>query len=143
MNDIHAELRTRVETFTDDLAALVRRAALDAVRTALAGGKEPSARRGRPPAPSAPRAAAGTSRRAVSKPSASRRPGQKRDPKLLERLVERLAAHIASKPGQRIEQINKPLGVPTKELSLPIKKLLRANRIVAKGQKRSTTYWPK
>jgi hypothetical protein len=147
MSDIHAELRARVDTFTDELAALVRRAALEAVREALNAprdGAAPSRKRRagsgaathRAASPAAPRAARG------AKASAAKT-GQKRDPKLLAKLVERLAAQIAAKPGQRIEQINKPLGVPTKDLSLPIKKLLRANRILAKGQKRSTTYWPK
>jgi hypothetical protein len=147
----------------------VRRAALEAVREALTNGAAESPRlkgragaaargaRAGAPRAGAPRAesaraaspapAARAPRASAAKPvlvsTTSGKPGQKRDPKLLQKLVDRLAAHIAAKPGQRIEQINKPLGVPTKDLSLPIKKLLRANRIIAKGQKRSTTYWPK
>ncbi len=93
----------------------------------------------------APKAAPAGRRGAPAKHAAGlvRRPGEKRDPRDLARLVNRLADYVKSNPGQRIEQINRALGVPTKDLTLPIKKLLVSNRITSKGEKRATTYWPK
>jgi hypothetical protein len=41
----------------------------------------------------------------------------------------------------RIEQINKQLGTTTKDLALPIRKLISEGAITTKGQKRSTTYF--
>ena len=43
--------------------------------------------------------------------------------------------------GLRIEQIHKELGTTTKDLALPIRKLIAEKRIKTKGQKRSTTYY--
>jgi predicted transcriptional regulator len=57
-------------------------------------------------------------------------------------LSDRFAAFVKSNPGLRIEQINKELGTVTKELALPIRKLLADGTITSKGQKRSTTYFP-
>lgn len=67
-------------------------------------------------------------------------PGGKRDPAALEALQERVRVFIVEHPGLRIEQINKELGTKTKELALPIRKLLADKAIKATGQKRSTTY---
>jgi hypothetical protein len=139
-NDIQA----RVEAFTAELTGLIRSAALDAVRHALGDGKPsldapaPAARkRGRPAKNTATKPPGTTARPGRAKPK-----GAKRDPKELDALTRRLAEYIRAKPGQRIEQINQALGVATKDLQLPIKRLLGAKRITAKGQKRSTTYAP-
>ena len=51
--------------------------------------------------------------------------------------------HIKSNPGQGVEQIAKALGTSTKELTLPIRKLLGDKKITSKGQKRATRYFPK
>jgi len=151
MQRAEQEIRARVESFASELAVLVRRAAFEAVQASLQGeiAPTPAAPRGRPKAAPTARAArpAGPPPKAAApakKPAAATRaPGQKRDPKELAKLVERLADHIKANPGQRIEQINKALGVPTKDLNLPIRKLLSAKRITTKGQKRATTYFPK
>jgi hypothetical protein len=166
MSNVEDQIRSRVEAFAAELAALVRRAAFDAVQASLAepgdggsGGAAPRRGRGRPPTrhaaagrPAARREAArqaspaaparrGAPARGVN--GAVRRPGEKRDPRELARLVDRLLDYVKTNPGQRIEQINRALGVPTKDLTLPIKKLLVSNRITSKGEKRATSYWPK
>jgi hypothetical protein len=41
-----------------------------------------------------------------------------------------------------MEAIGKALGKPTRELNLPIKKLLSAKRIRSEGHKRATEYFP-
>jgi hypothetical protein len=125
---IESEIRSRVEAFAEKLIALLRESAMDVVKDAL--GETGASRRGR--------------RGRASAPRASTRPkGAKRDPKLLEALTEKLGAFIKKNPGQRIEQIGKALGTPTKELALPVKKLLAAKRIATRGQKRSTKYFPR
>ena len=76
----------------------------------------------------------------VGRPRGGR--GAKRSSADLEALSERFASFVAASPGLRIEQINKQLGTTTKDLALPIRKLISEGRIKAKGQKRSTTYFP-
>ncbi|HEX2689793.1 MAG TPA: hypothetical protein VHN14_24410, partial [Kofleriaceae bacterium] len=68
--------------------------------------------------------------------------GAKRSPEDLEALSEQFATFVKANPGLRIEQINKQLGTTTKDLALPIRKLISEGMITAKGQKRSTTYFP-
>jgi predicted transcriptional regulator len=60
----------------------------------------------------------------------------------LARLTEKLGDYIKSNPGLRMEAIAKALATPTRELNLPIKKLLAAKKIRSTGQKRATEYFP-
>jgi hypothetical protein len=123
---IESEIRSRVEAFAEELIALLRESAMDVVKDAL--GETAASRRG--------------GRGRASAPRASMRPkGAKRDPNVLEALTEKLGAFIKKNPGQRIEQIGKALGTPTKELALPVKKLVAAKKISTTGQKRSTKYF--
>ena len=55
--------------------------------------------------------------------------------------LERLLTFVSKHPGLRIEQINKQLGTTTKDLALPIRKLIADGAIKTKGEKRSTTYF--
>jgi hypothetical protein len=125
-------LRSLVDQFVQDLTAAIEANVLDAVRSGLQGAGTPIRGRG----------GKGASRGAGS-PTAARAKGQKRDPRELEALAGKLRAYIAKNPGQRIEQIGKGMGVATKDLALPAKKLLAAKQLSTKGQKRATTYYPK
>jgi len=62
---------------------------------------------------------------------------------MLERLKENVLEIITLNPGQRMEELGRLLDVPTKELTLPVKKLLAEKKVKTKGQKRATTYWAK
>ena len=75
----------------------------------------------------------------VGRPRGGR--GAKRTPADLEALSDKFASFVKANPGLRIEQINKELGTTTKDLALPIRKLISDGVITAKGQKRSTTYF--
>lgn len=69
-----------------------------------------------------------------------RKPGQKRTPIEIERLTERLCDLIQRHGNERIEQIADRMNMNTRDLNLPLKRLIAAKRIVAKGQKRATRY---
>ena len=69
--------------------------------------------------------------------------GAKRSPEQLARVQGNLLAHIKANPGHRIEEIANDLKAQTKDLALPAKKLIALKKIKTKGQKRSTTYWPR
>jgi len=125
------QLQALIRSFVDDVSRLVKSSAVETVARAL-GGNGVQARRGR-----LPRAAVGLT------PQSSRRKGQKRDPKLIAATTDKLHSAISGKPGQRIEEIGKALGMSTKELALPIKKLLDGKRIRKSGQKRATQYFPR
>jgi hypothetical protein len=170
MVNLDDEIRAKTEAFASDLAVLVRRVALESVSAALGGAAVASPAlvpvergRGRPrkvvsaapvakaPAAKAPAAPArsaakggASSKAAVSKkPAAAKRPsGAKRPPGELAKLTEKLGEYIKAHPGLRIEPIGKALAVPTKELNLPVKKLIASKKIRSQGQKRATEYFP-
>jgi hypothetical protein len=69
--------------------------------------------------------------------------GEKRAPEAINTLTLRLLEFIKKNPGLRIEKIAAGMNVTTKELNLPIKRLLGERRIRTKGQRRATTYTAK
>jgi len=166
MSNFDDEIRAQIETFAANLTAMVRRAALEAVTSALGGSPAAAparapAKRGRPKKAAAPAAATAKAAKApaaptkppkaapaakapVSKKAAApkRASGEKRPPAELAKLVEKLHDFIKAHPGQRMEAIGKALGTPTKDLNLPVKRLLAAKKIRVKGQKRATEYFP-
>jgi hypothetical protein len=166
MNNAENNIKNRVDAFVNDLSDLIRQSALEAVAEALKKGGEssssssssssPVARRpGRPAknaeAPVAAKPAGKPGRPAKSSSSSSsssaaaakRRAGEKRSPVLLAQVTDQVGNHIKSNPGQGVEQIAKALSTTTKELTLPIRKLLGDKKITSKGQKRATRYFPK
>lgn len=66
--------------------------------------------------------------------------GAKRDPQAIEALTEVLHKYVARHPGERIEKISVGLGISTRELRLPMTKLLATKAVKTRGQKRATTY---
>lgn len=122
MSDLQTEMNRVVQGFVAQITELARRAAVDTLQAAL-GGKM----RGRAGAV------------AVGRP---RGRGAKRTADELDQLAEAFVAFVRANPGLRIEQINKQLGSSTKDLALPIRKLIADGTINTKGKKRSTTYFP-
>jgi predicted transcriptional regulator len=74
--------------------------------------------------------------------AAKRPPGAKRPPAELAKLTEKLGEYIKENPGLRMEAIARALATPTRELNLPIKKLLASKKIRFEGHKRATEYFP-
>lgn len=109
-------IRGRVEAFASELMALMNAAAVEAVEKALWTGDYT---------------------RQLRRPH-----GRKRPAAAIAALTEELDQFIRDNPGLRVEQIAKALGITTRELELPIKRLHDAGRIHVKGHKRATRYHP-
>lgn len=116
-NDLTAAINATVDTFVRDITTLAGKAAKQLVESTF-----------------------GTVTPGV--PARSSTPRGKRTAEDLDALCDKFAGFVAANPGLRIEQINKQLGTKTKNLALPIRKLLASGRVKTKGQKRSTTYFP-
>lgn len=126
MNDVDRQIRDRVESFVAELTDLVRQAALESVSEVLGGQAIPGiARRrgGRPPRPR------------------MRRRGGKRSPEEIEATTHRVLEYVQQNPGHGVEQMAMDLGTNTKDLTLPIKKLLGNGNLLTEGQKRATKYY--
>lgn len=124
MANLQNDIQRLVDDFVSQVTELARRAAMDTLESAL--GK--SGARGATGGPRISRAARGR--------------GAKRTPEELEKLQSDFLAFVSKNPGLRIEQINKQLGTTTKDLALPIRKLIADGSLKVKGKKRSTTYFP-
>lgn len=131
MSDFQNEMNRTVQGFVAQISELARRAALETLESAF------SERPGRPAARGGAVAAAPAAP-SVGRPRGGK--GTKRTQADIDALAERLVSFVKSKPGLRIEQINKELGTTTKDLALPIRKLVGEGYLSSKGQKRSTTY---
>jgi hypothetical protein len=134
MSEFQNEMNHTVQGFVAQITELARRAAINTLESAFHG---PPRRNGSSHATAAP-ATVDVAR--AGRPRGG--PGVKRTAADLEQLSEKFALFVKSHPGLRIEQINKQLGTTTKDLALPIRKLITDRVISAKGQKRSTTYFP-
>jgi hypothetical protein len=134
MSDFQNEMNRAVQGFVSQITELARRAALNTLESAFTG--RPGSNGTTPVR--ATQTDAGVPR--AGRPRGGR--GAKRTPADLEVLSEKFASFVKTNPGLRIEQINKELGTTTKDLALPIRKLLANGMVSTKGQKRSTTYFP-
>jgi hypothetical protein len=128
MPNYQSEVQKLVDGFVIQLAELWRRQAIDSL-TGMEGGV-----RGRGRAAAGPAMNLGLGR--------ARGRGAKRTADELDQLADSFLEYVTKNPGLRIEQINKELGTTTKDLQLPIRKLLADGAIKAKGKKRSTAYFP-
>jgi hypothetical protein len=131
MSDFQDDMNRAVQGFVARISELARQAALETLGAAFGGSAPRNVR-------SAPVAALASTR--VGRPAGGR--GVKRTAEDLEALSGKVASFVKANPGLRIEQINKELGTSTKDLALPIRKLIAGRVIATKGQKRSTTYFP-
>jgi predicted transcriptional regulator len=115
-------VRELLDEFTARLEAVLRDDLRDAIeRIGLGIGERRSL-----PASRAPRVIRGK--------------GAKRDSAALEALSDKFTNFVAKNPGLRIEEINKELGTTTKDLALPIRKLVAEGALKTHGKKRATTY---
>jgi hypothetical protein len=132
MSDFQNEMNRTVQGFVAQITELARRAAIDTLETAFGGRAAGNG------ASALTAVLAGVPR--AGRPRGGR--GAKRTPADLAALSDKVATFVKTNPGLRIEQINKQLNTTTKDLALPIRKLISEGVITAKGKKRSTTYFP-
>lgn len=137
MADTNDMIRARVETFVADLTELIHQAILENIQQALGPAAAAPRRVGRPKGSSnkatAVSAAPGPKR-------AGKRRGGKRTAAELADMAGQLLSFVESNPGSNIEEIGRGTGIPTKDLALPVKKLLADGKLKKKGQKRATRY---
>ncbi len=129
-----AQLRAQIDAFVADLSTLVRRAALDAVASALGSPAPGPAQRGPGRLPKAAAFAAPTKRRGKR---------AKRKPADVAKSGATVVAYVAKNPGQSVKQIGKALGVATKELALPTIRVIEARKLRTTGERRGTRYFVK
>jgi hypothetical protein len=126
------ELRSKIDAFLEEISSLVKQTTLESVRSALGEGQGYAPRgRGLPRSvvSTAPRAARGGA-------------GGKRSTEEVEQMAQRIAGYVRSNPGVRLDAIASGLGTSTKELKLPVIKLLDSKGLKKTGQKRGTKYFP-
>ncbi|HSR97741.1 MAG TPA: hypothetical protein VLM79_11860 [Kofleriaceae bacterium] len=133
MSDFQTEMNRTVQDFVAQISELARRAALNTLESAF------DSKGGRRGGGGAAALIALPSNGRVGRPRGGR--GAKRTAADLEALSQQFASFVKSNPGLRIEQINKELGTSTKDLALPIRKLVSTGVVSTKGKKRSTTYF--
>jgi hypothetical protein len=138
MSDFQNDMNRTVQAFVAQISELARRAAINTLESAFGAGG--GARGGIAAAVVSAVSSASAVSPPVGRPRGGR--GAKRTAEDLEALSNQLASFVKANPGLRVEQINKELGTTTKDLALPIRKLLADSVITSKGQKRSTTYFP-
>jgi hypothetical protein len=129
------KIRLAVNEFVNVLSGLVREAAMvevtEAIKNATGYASAPRAVVGRKP--SAPARA----------PIAASNDGKQRTPELLAQLMGRVHSTIVATPGQSVGTIAASLGTSSKALSLALRKLLNDKKVVSKGKKRGTRYFPR
>jgi len=121
----------RVQVFVTEITELARQQALETLSAALVAGGRARAGRGRNGA-----ATVRVARRGRDQA------GNRRSPEEIDRAAQALLSEIQSNPGLRVEQIGRALGAATKDLSLPLKKLLSQRMVRSEGQRRATRYFP-
>ena len=123
MATLQSDIQRLVDEFVAQVTELARRAAMDTLENALGrggrGGAGGALRLGR-----------------------TRGRGAKRTGEELDKLSDEFLVFVNKNPGLRIEQINKQLGTTTKDLALPIRKMIADGTLKVKGKKRSTAYFP-
>ena len=122
MSDFQNEMNRVVADFVAQITELARAAARDMIDEALGRGSKG--------------AFSGLGRRSGRGGRGAKRTGDE-----LEKLADNFHTFVMKHPGLRIEQINKQLGTTTKDLALPIRKLIAEGALKTKGEKRSTAYF--
>lgn len=132
MADIQERIEQRIRAFADELFALIREAAHQAIDQALGATTTP----------------ASNARRSNAKPASSKTrrrgspKGTRRTTDQMQRDLDALREHIRRQPGMTALEIGAALGMATREIARPIKKLVAAADVRRTGVKSNTRYYP-
>ena len=124
-------IQAHVDALVRDLTAMIRESALQTVQQALGG---PVARKRGPGRPRGTRKAKAKKRRA-------KRKRIRRSSEDVEALASRILGHVKANPGQGVTEIARALRRTSKDLKLPIQKLLAEKKLKTKGERRGTKYF--
>jgi hypothetical protein len=124
---MQSEMNRVVAQFVTEVTEIAKRAAREQLDAAFGGGRSSGG-------------SSSSSRTTSSSIGRGRGRGVKRTSEDLDQLADKFYEFVKANPGLRIEQINGKLGTSTKDLQLPIRKMIADGEIKAKGKKRSTTY---
>ena len=127
MPDFQQQINQTIIAFVDRITALAAKAAQQALAEALHDNDK------------RPKKGKASKNGKAAKPRAK---GDKRPAQEIEQTMQRFMAFVEDNPGMRIEQINAVLGTTTRDLALPIRKLLLGGHIKVQGEKRATAYFP-
>ncbi len=130
--NLDQQIRSLVDALVADLTVLVREEALRIVQDAVGGAAPAPKRRG----PGRPRKKAKATRRKTARKRVRRSSAD------VDALADRLLAHVKAHPGQGITQIARSLRRTSKDLRLPVQKLLAEKKLKTTGQRRGTKYHP-
>lgn len=136
MADFNSQINKLVDEFVSQVTALAKQAAMDTLTASLGAANGAAGRR------RVAELAIGGGGLRGSAAAARRAKGAKRPQQEIERTKARVQEFIQKNPGLRIEQINKELGTQTRDLALPLRKLISDGQVRTEGEKRSTTYYP-
>jgi hypothetical protein len=118
---IDAQIRARIESFTHELAELVKQVAVESVQDAMSGG---------------------TTTRRTKKAKRSTKPAKRAaKPRSGRRSPAQVLAHVRKNPGQRLEEIGAALGVSTADLKAAVATLLDEKKVRTTGKARGTKYF--
>ncbi len=129
-NHLDSQIRACINSFVEELSRLVRGAAVQSVQEALGDSSAP-ARRG----PGRPRKTMAV----ITRPSSKRR--KRRSSGAVDTVAKRILAQVTANPGQGVSEIGGALRLTSKELRLPILKLLGDKTLKTTGQRRGTKYF--
>lgn len=135
MSNFEQQINQRVQSFVAEITELARRQALETLSSALAGAGLLGGGRGRG-------GRNGIVRRGGRAAALAAGAGGRRSADQIDATCQALLGEIGSNPGQRIEQIGSAIGMRTKDLALPIRKLVAQKQIRTEGQRRATRYFP-
>ena len=124
------QIRSLVDTFVTDIADLIREEALATVREALGDGVPAPVRRG----PGRPR----KKKAKATRRKTGRRVRRSSEP--VDAEAARALTYIKTNDGCSVGDIGDALGLSTKDLRLPLQKLLGNKEVRTTGQKRGTKY---
>lgn len=124
---LDTQIRTCIDSFVEELSSLVRQAAVESVQEALGAGAAPRTRRK-------------VTRKKKATRAATARKGGRRSSESVAATAEAIVAHVRSNPGQNVGEIGDALGLSSKDLKLPIQKLIEEKKLKTTGQRRGTRY---